>query len=449
MKKLLWAFCALIILLSSCNKYLDLKSSNKMAVPVKLSDLQALLDDQTYMNNLRTPSMVQSYCDDSYAPDAVYAKYTADMKLQYQWKAVDYFFPNDWSTGYNPIYTSNYCLEQLANISNSASMDKEWNNVKGSALFYKAYYYLGLLWAFAPAYDPKSDNRGQGIVLRGSSDFNRESRFATVEEGYNEVINLATWSIDLLPDFPLVKTRPSKWAAYALLARAYLSMGRFEDAQKYATSALELNNGLIDFNNPDDGIVINANLPFTKFTKETIFYSEMTQKFVLHNPSKNAAVDTMLYRSYDTEDLRKLAYYKIVGKDMVFKGTHSSSINALFTGLSTAELFLISAESKIRNGDMVGGAADLNKLLKSRWNKKMPFREKVITHTASGLDEVLLERRKELLYRGLRWSDIKRLNLEGRNIILKRIAEGELVTLNPNSPMYQLPLPKDLEAYLK
>ncbi|MNY42495.1 SusD family protein [compost metagenome] len=134
---------------------------------------------------------------------------------------------------------------------------------------------------------------------------------------------------------------------------------------------------------------------------------------------------------------------------MVFKGTHSSSINALFTGLSTAELFLISAESKIRNGDMVGGAADLNKLLKSRWNKKMPFREKVITHTASGLDEVLLERRKELLYRGLRWSDIKRLNLEGRNIVLKRIAEGELVTLNPNSPMYQLPLPKDLEAYLK
>jgi starch-binding outer membrane protein, SusD/RagB family len=57
---------------------------------------------------------------------------------------------------------------------------------------------------------------------------------------------------------------------------------------------------------------------------------------------------------------------------------------------------------------------------------------------------ILLERRKELLMRGLRWMDIKRLNKENRNLVLKRIAGSQVFMLLPNDKYYALPLPTDI-----
>ena len=54
------------------------------------------------------------------------------------------------------------------------------------------------------------------------------------------------------------------------------------------------------------------------------------------------------------------------------------------------------------------------------------------------------ERRKELIFRGLRWIDIKRLNLEGANIEQRRFLDGKEYILEPNSNRYALPLPDDI-----
>ncbi len=62
---------------------------------------------------------------------------------------------------------------------------------------------------------------------------------------------------------------------------------------------------------------------------------------------------------------------------------------------------------------------------------------------------VLLERRKELLMRGIRLSDIKRLNLEGTAIKMVRMIEGERVELSPNSSKLILNTPTDLDAFLR
>lgn len=442
-------FIGVLALFSACKDYLDMKSSNRLAVPVELSDLQALLDDQVTMNNLRTPSISQSACDDSFRPENTQNSLTAQARLQYQWNPFFYTYSNDWSAAYQAVYNANYCLEQLENIDKEQLDINQWENVYGAALFYKAYYYLGLMWAFAPPYNPIGPNDALGIVLRNSSDFNVKSVFSTVDECYKEIIALAEASLTYLPDKPLVKTRPSKWAAHALLARAYLSMALYDYAADHANKSLEYGDELIDFNNPADGIAIDANVPFAKFTKETIFYSEMTQKFDIHVPANGAVIDTILYEMFAEGDLRKRAYYRDNGNYKRFKGSHSHSNNWLFSGLTTAEMLLIRAEGKARSGDVSESLADINMLLRTRWDNTLVFEEKVVEDKEDILKLVLDERRKELAMRGIRWSDIKRLNLEGRNIVLQRKLGDELITLAPNSDGYQLPLPADLAPFFE
>lgn len=60
------------------------------------------------------------------------------------------------------------------------------------------------------------------------------------------------------------------------------------------------------------------------------------------------------------------------------------------------------------------------------------------------LDRIVLERRKQLIFRGLRFSDIKRYNAMGGNISLKRIIRGKDYYLAPNDPKFTLLIPWDI-----
>ena len=59
---------------------------------------------------------------------------------------------------------------------------------------------------------------------------------------------------------------------------------------------------------------------------------------------------------------------------------------------------------------------------------------------------MLTERRKELLFRGVRWVDVKRLNKEGYGISLQRTIDGQTYRLGPNSLRFALPIPEDVIA---
>ncbi|MOA51075.1 SusD family protein [compost metagenome] len=63
----------------------------------------------------------------------------------------------------------------------------------------------------------------------------------------------------------------------------------------------------------------------------------------------------------------------------------------------------------------------------------------------SALDVVLKERRKELLFRGLRWTDLRRLNLDPTTARTpKRELDGKIYTIEPNSPNYVYPFPDNV-----
>ena len=113
-----------------------------------------------------------------------------------------------------------------------------------------------------------------------------------------------------------------------------------------------------------------------------------------------------------------------------------------FTGLATDEVYLIKAECAARRNDVTTAMNYLNNLLVTKW-KTGTFVPYTATSSQDALNEILTERRKELVWRAIRWVDIKRLNKEGANITLTRILNGQTYTLPPNSPLYEMPIPSD------
>lgn len=428
----------ILFTLSSCRKYLEKKSDEALVVPTTLSDLQGLLDDAENINNNRTSNYMEASADDYFVTEDIYNSQTEAERNAYTWKPFDYVMYNDWSSAYLPVFTSNLCLESLEKIVKTSQNQEQWNNVKGSALFFRSYMFLNLAWAFSKAYDETTAGTDYGIVLRMASDINKPSKRASVKETYERIIADVKEAIPLLPDNPRHVYRPSKAAAYGVLARTYLSMRKYDSAGKYADLSLSLKSDLLDYNTE---INTNDYNPFPRFNKETVFYSEISQYFLFINSNWSAFVDTSLFYSYDSNDLRREAFFLNEGTYYRYKGMYTGSYT-FFSGIAVDELYLIRAECYARKGDKNAALDDLNKLLSRRFSPS--FVPMTATTAQGAIDIILAERRKELLMRGLRWMDIKRLNKEGANITPKRFIAGKEYSLHPNDNFYALPLPKDI-----
>ncbi|UZJ65622.1 RagB/SusD family nutrient uptake outer membrane protein [Sphingobacterium sp. KU25419] len=61
------------------------------------------------------------------------------------------------------------------------------------------------------------------------------------------------------------------------------------------------------------------------------------------------------------------------------------------------------------------------------------------------LSSIILERRKELFFRGTRWADLRRLNKENHFAVdLVRIVDGKRHILKPNTSRYLWPIPNNV-----
>ena len=215
-------------------------------------------------------------------------------------------------------------------------------------------------------------------------------------------------------------------------------MRKYSDALLYADSSIKSNNSLLDFST----LSTSSSTPITRFNAETIFYSTMQIYNVLRN--NRAVVDSVLYKSYTSNDLRRVIYFQQPGGVTQFKGSYAQSPVTLFNGLANDEIYLIRAECNARAGNTNAAMDDLNTLLSSRW-KPGTFVKLTASNADQALNIILDERRKELCFRGLRWTDLRRLNHEDRfKVTLIRVVNGQTYTLTPNDSKYVYPLPTNV-----
>lgn len=439
MKKLI--ILLIIITCTSCKKFLDKKSDKSLAVPSTLQDAQALLDNYTIPNTFYSSAGAQSD-DDFYLEDAYFNTISDESKINYTWQKQAYNATH-WNLLYNIVYYANNALETVNKVTLTPYNQTEYNSVKGQALFFRSYAFWHIAQNWSVPYNKTTASTDVGVPLRLSADPTIPSKRSSVEQTYEQIITDLKQAASLLPPTVPLASRPSKAAAFGALARTYLSMQEYDLAGLYADSCLQLYNTLVNYNT----ISQTSATPFALFNPEVIFQSQFIGTPVLS--VTNWKVDSLLYQSYAPNDLRKTLFYASNGTGSYgFKGSYNGiTSGANFNGIAVDEIYLIRAESKARAGKKEEAMNDLNTLLTARFETNT-YSQIAATDAGDALNKVLAERRKELVGRGLRWIDLRRLNKEPRFAkTLVRKVNGTVYELPPNDKRYTFYIPETVIEY--
>lgn len=423
----------------SCESWLDEKPDKKLIVPSKLSELQGLLDFQARVNEFGS-AIGELYGDNYYITDQTYQNERDDSQRKYRW-ASEYIFNgsvNDWSYEYDNVFRANTVIDNMDKIDHSKYSSGQINATLGNAYFLRAEAFLNIVSIWCKAYEAGVAATELGIPLRLTADINALSTRATLKDSYLQILTDLKKAASLLPDQQITPFRPTKAAAYGFLVRTYLWMNDYENVERYADSCLHAAPvNILDYKK----IVGTKSYPFERFNPEVIYEKRMITPIVLVAPS--GLVNKEFFNSYTDTDLRKALYYTVNSNGTAnFRGSYEGVIN-LFMGLTYPEVIFSQAEAKSRLKKDKEARDILANLLKYRYSDNS-FQIDEIVSSEELLSKILIERRKELAFRSLRFMDIKRLNVLGGNIVQEHMIKGEKLLLLPNSNAYALPIPEEV-----
>lgn len=305
---------------------------------------------------------------------------------------------NFWKAAYDYIYQCNICIEGLEKSNGVTAVVKE--RLTGEVRFVRAlcYYYLVNLYGDVP------------LVLGTNADVNAVLPRTSTELIYRQIITDLEAARDVLRDNQ-VNTRPTSYAAQALLARVYLYRRSWSKAADMASAVINSGQFMLQS---------DLNTVFTLNSKETIFQWAPVKDnmnsgegflFVPVTPGSrpNYTLALDLLAAFESGDLRKANWINtgpIYNYPYKYK-THSSSgapteYNVV---LRLAEQYLIRAEALAWQDSTAKAVGDLNKI---RTRAGLPA---IATTISSELcfQKIEQERRVELFAEwGHRWFDLKR-----------------------------------------
>jgi len=427
-------FISMVFGLASCQEYLEEKPDKSILVPTSPEDVQALLD---YYPNLNQNSLITFIISDDWeTTSANWESLQLWEQNAYLWKT-EIFDPNTQSTDYirlhNQIFTANVCLEVLNKVEEAS---EEIKNLQGQALALRARALFELSLLFLP-HTLSEDADISKIPIHLKPEINSDPEMLGVNETLDIVEQDLLEAFNLLYEKGAYRTRPDKISVQALLSRLYLYQLRWEDALESSKYVLQSDYELMDFHN------LNAALayPFEVFNSETLLYG-VTSSFSV-TASSASYVNSELYAQYAENDMRKSLFFTLDRDSLpLFKGSYIGDYN-LFTGISLSEVYLTMAESAVRTGKVEEGLSYLNSLGENRYRE---FEEWDLTDSAQVLELVFEERRKELVFKGTRWMDMKRMESLGIPNNPTRIIYGGQYLLNSESqftlqvPAYEIEL---------
>lgn len=426
-----------VAIVSGCKKdYLDIKPKGKV-IPSTYKDFRLLLNS--------TSNMASSYGQDEFATDNV--EFYEDQGLSYlgnssyklhTWQNNVYVSTDNdsqWSNLYKQIYLSNIVLDGMKTATGGAEKDR--NQLIGEAMVHRAFAYFSLVNIYGTQYDASTASTDLGVPLLLEPTTTAQLVRASVQAVYDQVFVDLNKAITLLSVTSTSAYEPSLPAAYALLARASLQIGKYSDALQYASKTITLKGTLADYNNftvnPSSTFPLSRNNPETLLMKNVSnSYSWFSMSHDLQNVFASSVGDLRFQILFSTTQEPFVGYVYYMGEFLAF--------DTRTVGPTVAEMYLIRAECEARANNAGGAMQDVNELRKRRILKA-----NYVDLTASSVDDALLkvlaERRRELCFRGLRLFDLKRLNKDPRFAkTLTHSYKGEQFELKPNDYRYLFPI---------
>ncbi|PWJ38579.1 RagB/SusD family nutrient uptake outer membrane protein [Sediminitomix flava] len=321
------------------------------------------------------------------------------------------FADSPWWVAYKLIYDTNMIIRNASNIPDATP--DQIDDLIGQARALRAYTYLKLVEVYAPAY-AQNPQAPSVLLVEDIREIEEEDLpRASLDLVYDLIVDDLEQAIDLLDESD-DKGFYDKRAARAILARAYLNMGMWEEALEMATLAVE-------------GISLMSQSElmsgFMTRNAETIFsiaYTQNDNNIYLTIPSfywpvagySSMRANDEFVKLFSSQDVRSGHFYKdnLIDPDrtMLLKFGHNQIVgNAERIVIRGAEMYLIIAECEAELGNYANAQEALFKVQ----NRADLTLQQSNAEGQALIDEILLERRKELFGEGFRWNDIKRRQL--------------------------------------
>ena len=453
-------------LFTSCDSYIDITPKGSITVDSTAQYYELIV------NPLRSyyPSSYILLSDNQWAKESDilgYESQTMDgINFTFNEKADRTIFADNglYENMYALIMRSNLIIDNIDATTGDESLKRL---AKAEARTFRAWDHFLAVNTFAKAYDPATAATDGGVCMMEHYDLEATPTKSTVAQVYDFIIKDLEESVDLLQEKPVNIYHPNKAFGYALLAKVYLFHRDWEKAKSAAEASLRLNSALADYNliNDAGGTAFYKNYA-KENNPEVLSYHWLSgwgsgEQVALYH---YGMISPELKQLFESNDLR----YKLFLRD---KGTSitlwfdSGSGAAIWTpaitnldrftymmvGLRTAEVYLMLAEANARLNQLSQATDYVNQLRAKRLSGTKTSIEVPSTQKEM-MDQIILERRKEMLFGFNRFFDLKRFNLEPeyaktitRQFPVVNISENypqKTYTLQPNSRMYIIPFPR-------
>lgn len=444
----------------SCSNFLD-ETPKGTLIPQTVNDFGLMLDDYDIYGGgqnkiVMGPTVIAMMDDDVWVSDSEekLARYQQAGLRAYRWENTIFTMSEDdfnYNDFYHCIYICNYILNNLDGAEEGGAFTKDY--VRGAASFHRAYAYFCLVNMYAKHWDAETAETDLGVPLYLGSNINDQVGRATVAEVYDQIFKDLEVAESTLNETESLTTRPTLAAVYGLYARIYLYQGKFEECWQEARKSREITGEPEDYSSfyvytpglPDWGI---GGMSYMDWEwPDVVIYKGGSAKL----SAGDYNLSTELIGLFNKEtDLRWQLFVTDYDYYVMTPGSDYYRIAAMYhpnnPGINVGEMWITEAEALCREGDIDGALFALNTLRKKRY-VAASYTDITERDPETLLNLILEERRRELMFKGMRWFDLKRLNKEPR--FAKTVTHellGETYTLEPNSPHYVLPFPSKVIA---
>lgn len=442
-KKLAYIATIGIILLTSCSdNWMNLYPSDATTTDKAISSAK---DAEYAINGIY--SAMQSY--EYYGARMVYYGDVTgdDAQANGNTKRCAYYYLFKYNKDDAPtsLWKSPYLVMRLTNNLLAANPVYLSDDLRGQALAIRALALFDVTRIYGYPYTKDNGASLGGIIMTSAPKYNSKPTRNTVAECYERIIKDLSDAIKLLNN----EVRPGKInrvAAKALLARVYLYKGENTLALSTAEEAIK-EAKLLNYDIWSNSEYVNGFK--TGLDKEVLFKIINTSTDNAGNESlgslynKKGYDDIVITTDFttlineDPNDIRKKLYSgsysnKYLGNDNT-EDYRSSDIIII----RMSELYLIAAEAAVKTSNNSKAASYFN-VIATRANPAAVIKDAVT------LEQVLTERRKELMGEGHRFFDAMR-----NNITISRKGASHLPALTPDATTFNwdyykiiLPIPK-------